>query len=126
MRKPENIKVLVVEDDQLCRLTTVEFLKIMNFQVIDTDNGMQGYIKAKEEQPDLILLDVMMPRLDGLTFLTKMVDDDLTMPVIMTTALGQEKDVIAAIKRGARDYMVKPIDLEVLKEKLEKYLDVSL
>ena len=125
MKKPKDIKILVVEDDQLCRLTVVEFLKILDFQVIDTDNGMQGFIKAKEEMPDLILLDVMMPRLDGLTFLTKMIDDDLDMPVIMTTALGQEKDVVAAIKRGAKDYMIKPIDLESLKEKIEKVLNVQ-
>ena len=126
MKKPEQLKVLVIEDDQLCRLTLVEFLKMMKFQVMDADNGMQGFIKAKDEQPDLILLDIMMPRLDGLNFLIKMIDEDLDIPVIMTTALGQEKDIVAAIKRGAKDYMVKPIDLAILKEKLEKILKIEI
>jgi DNA-binding response OmpR family regulator len=125
MSNPNQYKVLVVEDHDVNRESMKEFLESHGFQTLVTADGMAGIIKAKQEQPQLILLDIQMPRLNGMSFLNKMIDEELDIPVIMTTALGREDDVRNAMKRGARDYVVKPIDFDILKAKIENILNIS-
>jgi CheY-like chemotaxis protein len=126
MKSPENCTILIVEDDPLSRDILAEYLRELKFKVIVAEHGFQGLTKAKDFEPDLILLDLMMPRMDGYSFLTKLAEAQLQVPVIVTTALSMLDNVRKVMKLGANSYMVKPIDLNNLKEKLNKILDLNL
>ncbi len=101
-------KILLVDDDQnLRQLYNVELSK--NHQVVEATDGEDGLVKAKSEKPDLILLDVMMPKLDGIAYLTKIKEDpDLgKIPIIMLTNFGQENLIQQAFNLGINDYLLK-------------------
>jgi len=126
MKEVKETLILIVEDDELSIDILAEYLRDLGFRVVTAENGMKGYIMAKDYSPDLILLDIMMPRMDGFSFLNKLTTLPKNMPVIMTTALSKKEDVTKALKLGATDYMIKPINFNTLKEKLNKHLGLSL
>lgn len=103
------IKILIVEDER----TLLEMYKIKfeneNFEVFLADNGETGIEIAKNDKPDLIMLDIMMPKMDGFAALKELKDDAKTkkIPVIMLTNLGQEEDLEKGKKFGAADYIIK-------------------
>lgn len=101
-------KVLLVDDDQSLRqLYNVELSK--EYQVVEAVDGEDGLLKAKSEKPDLILLDVMMPKIDGIAYLTKIKDDAelAKIPIIMLTNFGQENLIQQAFNLGIADYLLK-------------------
>ncbi|HWI66230.1 MAG TPA: response regulator [Symbiobacteriaceae bacterium] len=103
-------RVLVVEDDpQIARIVQIK-LKNNGFEVFHAPDGAAGLSAIRELRPDLVLLDVMMPVMDGYQVLrTIRSEPDLAqIPVIMLTAKGQERDILAGFKDGATDYIVKP------------------
>lgn len=120
-------KVLLVDDDQSLRqLYNVELSK--NYQVIEAVDGEEGLIKAKSEKPDLILLDVMMPKVDGIAFLTKAKEDaDLSkIPIIMLTNFGQENLIQQAFNLGIADYLLKyKVTPEEMSQKVSQTLNAS-
>lgn len=101
-------KILLVDDDHSLRqLYNVELSK--EYQVVEAVDGEDGLLKAKSEKPDLILLDVMMPKIDGIAYLTKIKDDAelAKIPIIMLTNFGQENLIQQAFNLGITDYLLK-------------------
>ena len=106
-------KVLIIEDEETLARTLAEKLRADSFNVVTVFDGEDGLEKIREERPDLIVLDIMLPKLDGLS-LCRIVRRDATMahiPIIMLTARGTEVDKIVGLESGADDYVVKPLAL---------------
>ena len=113
-------KILVVDDSPTERHVLVELLTRKGYQVLTAESGEEGIEKAKSEQPDLVLMDVVMPGLNGYQATRTLTRDDATkhIPVIVCTSKGQETDKIWGQRQGAQDYMVKPINPEELLAKI--------
>ena len=122
----ECTKILVIEDEEHIRTVLSYNLKLDGFEVYLAENGKVGLEIAREKMPDLILLDWMMPGMDGLQVLSELKHDDATksIPVFMLTAKSMMAEVGRALYEGADDYITKPFDVielgQILKEKLEK------
>ncbi len=115
-------KVLIVDDEHdLVHLVKISLEK-NNFSVLTAHDGEEGLDKAKSEQPDLIVLDILMPKKDGWTFMRelKATDGIKNIPVIMLTIREQLKDVFEL--EGVRDYVVKPFSAEELVTKINTCL----
>ena len=109
-------KILVVEDDKDL-ISLIKFnLKSEGFNVLLSSNGEEGLFTAKEEKPDLILLDWMLPILSGIEVLQRLKNnkDTKSIPVIFITAKGEENDKIRGLNSGADDYIVKPFSTKEL------------
>lgn len=107
---PDNpIKILVVEDEAMLLRALDDKLSLEGFTVIQATNGRDGLSTALKEHPTLILLDIMMPIMDGMTMLRELRKDDWgkTVPVIMLTNLVDSEKVDECIKQGVYDYLVK-------------------
>lgn len=102
-------KILLVEDDTFLAGMYVSKLNLENFDVKLAENGEDGLNLAKKELPDLILLDILLPRMDGFEVLKALKADSKTakIPVILLTNLGQKKDVDHGLSLGAEDYLIK-------------------
>jgi twitching motility two-component system response regulator PilH len=105
-------KILVVDDSATDQQYLRELLTGKGFQVVAASGGEEGVSKAKSEKPDLILMDVVMPGLNGFQATRQLSQDDATrnIPVIICTTKHQETDRIWGMKQGARDYVTKPVD----------------
>jgi len=105
-------KVLIVDDDKSMRQSLRSVMEEEGYEVLEADNGATGLQKIKIEQPDLVLLDIVMPSLDGIKVCKAVKSDpDLEKTlVIMTTSKGSKEDVIRGLESGADDYIVKPFD----------------
>jgi len=117
-------KIVLAEDEpQIARL--VEFkLKKEGYQVVSKGNGEEALAAIKAEKPDLILLDVMMPVMDGYEVLRRVKEDEnlKNIPVVMLTAKAQERDVVKGIDLGAEDYITKPFHPAELLARVKKIL----
>jgi DNA-binding response OmpR family regulator len=104
-----SIKILAVDDeDDVRRLIQIKLRK-EGFEVLTATNGLEGFEIARDEHPDVVLLDVMMPKMDGYTAAAKIKAEVSPAPiVIMLTARGAEADVVEGLTGGADDYIVKP------------------
>lgn len=112
------IKILVVDDEPQIRDILSRFLKKGGYQISLAADGEEAVQTLKNERPHLVLLDVRMPKMDGITALKEMKKIDSTVGVIMTTALQDEEIAKTAISSGACDYICKPIDLFVLENSI--------
>jgi len=101
-------KILVVDDAAFMRLRAVKLLTEAGYTVIEAENGRLAVEVYSRERPDAVLLDITMPEMDGLEALTAIRTIDPTARVAMLTAMGQQSIVMDAIKRGARDFVIKP------------------
>lgn len=101
--------ILIVEDDKFLRELIVRKLRKENFNITEAIDGEEGIKKIKEEKPDLVLLDLILPGIDGFEVLSKMKEDmSLSqIPVIILSNLGQKDDVERGLKLGAVDYLIK-------------------
>ncbi len=110
--------VLVVDDEENIRTILAYNLQPHGFEVYQAENGLKGLEIAREKIPDVIILDWMMPEMDGLEMLSELRKDEETkdIPVIMLTAKGVMTDVGQALYRGADDYILKPFEPEELAE----------
>ena len=102
--------VLLVEDETTLRETLALNLSEEGYEVLTAGDGLSGLRLAREATPDLVILDLMLPELDGLS-LTRLLRRDSSVPIIMLTARGTEIDKIAGLETGADDYVVKPFSL---------------
>ena len=120
----EGKKVLIVDDSKVERLILKEILTKLKFSIFEAENAVEGIQKANEIKPDLILMDVVMPGMNGfqatrqITFNESMKD----IPVIMCTSKNQATDKIWGQRQGAKAYIVKPIQKELLIAEIEKLL----
>ena len=112
--------ILVVDDSPTERFFTVDVLTRAGYQVSTAENGEEGIAKAKALKPDLILMDVVMPGLNGYQATRTLTRDDDTkeIPVVVCTSKGQETDKIWGMRQGAVDYLVKPLNPEELLQRI--------
>ncbi|MEN8376520.1 MAG: response regulator [Gemmatimonadota bacterium] len=114
-------RILVAEDHR----DSLEALRLMfeaaGFEVITAENGLQAVAKAQSERPDIILMDMMMPSMDGFTATRTLRDRALTTPIIAVTAM--EGARVRALEAGADDFVPKPIDFRALCRKVKRWLD---
>lgn len=113
-------KILVVDDSATERHVLVSLLEGKGYTIVTASNGEEGVAAAKRELPDLILMDVVMPGMNGYQATRTISRDEATkhIPVIMCTSKDQETDKIWGMRQGALDYMVKPVDATALLAKL--------
>ena len=113
-------KILVVDDSPTERHFLTELLTKNGYQVITAESGEESIEKAKSESPDLVLMDVVMPGLNGFQATRTLTRDDATkhIPVIVCTSKGQETDKMWGLRQGAQDYLVKPVNSEELLSKI--------
>lgn len=106
---PDSKKILLVEDDKFLSEMYTTKLSENGFAVEVAFDGQEGLSKAKEQKPDLILLDIVLPKIDGFEFLQHLKKDDSTkdISVIILTNLGQKEEVEKGLKLGAQDYIIK-------------------
>ena len=115
-------KILIVDDEEDVRLFLGDFLGDRDFRVEMAESGEEALEKIAKVQPDLVLLDVMMPGMDGIQCLEQIKQKYAKVHVIMITALKDETRMAKAKKLGARDYIVKPFSLSYLESELGKFL----
>src|SRR5476651_1247685 len=108
------IRLLLAEDEMALAHIVRESLEVQNFEVILCANGEQALQKYIETKPDILALDVMMPKMDGFELAKKIREKDQTTPIIFLTARSQPKDVVAGFESGANDYLKKPFSVEEL------------
>lgn len=124
-KKPAKAKVLVVDDEPNIVQTLKDRLEMNDYVVVTASNGDEGLTTARDEKPDLILLDVIMPILDGHEMLEKLREQEwgTEISVIMLTARSQAQDIQRARACNIDDYIIKPFDLSELLEKIENILE---
>ena len=111
-----NNKILVVDDDQAINELIKVNLELAGYGVVQAFDGIKGFALAKQEIPSLIILDVMMPDIDGFTVAKRIRQNEETkeIPIIMLTALSQLNDKVKGFDIGVDDYLVKPFEVEEL------------
>lgn len=121
----EKKKIMIVEDDSFVMDIYHTKLEQENFEVIEAVNGVEAMKKLQEVSPDIILLDIIMPYMDGLEVLQKIKGDDKlkNIPVVLLTNLSQKEEVNRGLELGANDYLIKShfTPSEVL-EKIKNYI----
>lgn len=118
-------RVLIVDDEQDI-VESIKFsLELEDFECIEAYDGEEALLKAKSESPDLMLLDIMLPKMNGYKVSRLLKFDELykTIPIIMLTARSQEKDVQLGEETGADEYVTKPFDMDALIDLVKKYLN---
>lgn len=120
-------KVMVVDDEPENQLLINVILSTEGYEVIGVEQGRETVDRAREEQPDLILLDVMLPDLNGFKVFEALREDEATrhIPVVMLSALTQRWDVEKAVSLGVNDYLTKPFEPEDLVARVEANLRTS-
>jgi len=117
-------RVLIVEDDP----TTVQLIEFLlrknNFEVLIAQDGVEALKISREKKPDLILMDVMMPKMDGIEAIEKLQESEETqeIPIVILSALGQEMDVMRGLQAGASGYIVKPFSPQELLDEIKTRL----
>lgn len=117
-------KILVIDDDDAVNTLVKINLELAGYNVISAKDGISGFAAAKQEKPDLIVLDVMMPDVDGYTVAKRIRENPeiKDTPVIMLTALGMLDDKVKGFDIGVDDYLVKPFEIEELKVRVRALL----
>ena len=102
-------KILIIEDDKFLKELIAQKLVKEGYNIAEAIDGEEGIKKVKSEQPDLVLLDLILPGIDGFEVLSKMKEDSslVSIPVIILSNLGQKEDVEKGLKLGAADYLIK-------------------
>jgi len=120
-------KLLTVDDSKTVRIIIKKAFKLYDCEIFEAANGVEGLALANKETPDVILLDVTMPVMDGVEMLTKLKADPAlkTIPVVMLTAEGGKDNVLKIAKIGVRDYIVKPFKEDLLVQKVGRIIDLK-
>jgi len=118
----DKVSILVVEDEEKIRSALTDFLEFHNFEVTEAADGLEAERITVEKRFDLILLDLMLPKISGEQLCSKWRSDGLQTPIIMLTAKGQEKEKVAGLNLGADDYITKPFSLEELLARINAVL----
>lgn len=120
-------KILVIDDDEAINELIKINLELAYYKVITAFDGNKGYALAKQERPDLIILDVMMPEVDGYTVAKRIRENETTknIPIIMLTALNMLQNKVQGFNIGVDDYLVKPFEMEELSVRIKALLKRS-
>lgn len=114
--------VLVVDDAAFMRMRAGKLLSQHGYEVLEAENGLDALNMYQEHNPDVVLMDITMPVMDGLTALKQIRQADPNAKVVMLSAMGQQAMVIDAIKSGARDFVVKPYEPDSLLSSVKKLI----
>ena len=109
-----NSRILIIEDELPMRTALNDCLEAEGYRVLTSVDGRSGLERALKEKPDLILLDIMLPRLDGFAVCAELRRVSIDVPVLMLTARGQVEDRVSGLDAGADDYLVKPFSTDEL------------
>ena len=119
-------KVLIVDDSAFSAFVVKQLQQIFvseQYNVVGTaENGEEGVLMYKEYKPDLVTMDITMPKMDGITALTKIIEYDKNAKVVMVSALGKEDMVKKALLAGAKNYITKPLDRKKVLERIKMVL----
>ena len=121
----KKITIMVVDDELSIREAFSDWLKQDGFEVESAGDGSVALAKIKERHYDIMLVDVKMPQMDGITLLKHLKEDDPDTAVVMMTAHGAIQDAVEAMKLGANDYLLKPFELEELSLTIEKLVQMQ-
>jgi DNA-binding response OmpR family regulator len=116
------MKILLVEDDSALASTLAEALSDQNYSVDVASDGELALARARSDQYDLLLLDVMLPRLDGISLCKLLRSEKQNVPILIMTACGTSAEQVAGLDAGADDYVIKPVHLPVLFARLRALL----
>src|SRR5688572_5378158 len=121
------LKILTVDDSRTIRLIVGKAFKSFDCEVLEAQNGVEGLAVASKEKPDIIVLDITMPIMDGYETLTKLKSDPelKSIPVIMLTAEAGKDNVLRIAKLGVRDYLIKPFKEELVVERVGRIIDLK-
>ncbi len=112
------MKILIAEDEKDLRMLLADQLSSVGYTVIGAENGAEALRLYDKEKPDMAILDIMMPVMDGLSVLAK-IRETSEMPIILLTARGEEIDKVGGLRLGADDYLVKPWSMNELLARIE-------
>jgi two-component system chemotaxis response regulator CheY len=118
-------KILIADDGEFQRVQAARLLATEGFTILEAENGTQAVDQFRGEKPDLVLLDVAMPEKDGLTALKEILAVKPDAKIIMLSSPGQEAIILKAIRAGAKDYIVKPLDRDRVLGAVRKVIGVS-
>ncbi len=123
-----SLKILTVDDSKTIRMIVARAFQPFDCEIAEAANGVEGLAAAAREKPDLIILDLIMPLMDGVEMLAKLKSDPVlkSIPVIMLTAEAGRENVLKIAKLGVRDYMVKPFKEDALLEKAGRVLNLQV
>src|SRR6202051_2256990 len=119
---PRPARILVVEDEPNMVAGLRDNFEFEGYEVITAGDGIEGIRRALEESPDLVILDVMMPRMSGLEVCKQLRAKRASIPIIMLTARGQEVDKVVGLELGADDYVTKPFSIRELLARVKAVL----
>lgn len=116
--------LLIIDDDEVVRESLAAYLEGSNFRVLQALNGLQGLQIFESEQPDLVICDLRMPQIDGLELIRRIRQTASETPIIVLSGAGVMSDAVEALRLGAADYLIKPLeDLAVLEHSVRRALD---
>ncbi|WP_435624777.1 response regulator transcription factor [Flagellimonas sp.] len=119
------IKILLAEDEPALGQIVKESLETRNFEVVLCEDGIQAHQSYLENKPDILVLDVMMPKKDGFTLAEEIRKENIDIPIIFLTAKSQTKDVVHGFQLGGNDYLKKPFSMEELIVRIHALLSRS-
>lgn len=118
----EQATVLIVDDEMRMRRVIADYLHIKNYRTAEAADGVEALEVFRAEHPDLVLLDVMMPRMNGWDVCRTIRMENTTTPIIMLTARSEESDELQGFELGADEYIAKPFSLKILLARIEAVL----
>lgn len=120
------LSILIADDDSLLRALLVHRLSADGYEILTAQDGGEALAAIREQKPDLIVLDALMPVMDGFEILRRLRAGGVSgAPVIMLTALKREEDIVGALQLGAADYLVKPFIPDELSQRVRRLLQAS-
>lgn len=119
-------RILLVEDNEVHRLFTQDFLESRGYEVLSLCDGVDFFETVTEFQPDLLLLDLKLPQVDGFTLLQELQQSQwCSLPVVVVTAYAFQREKQRALSLGVRSYLTKPIRLEAMIQAIETELNLN-
>jgi len=120
------INILIADDLQFIKLVLRDLVEKAGFRVVgEASNGEEAVELFQDKRPDVVLMDITMPKMDGLTALKKILKIDPGANIIMCSALGQQTLIVQALQMGAKDFIVKPFRPERVINAIKKILDIE-
>jgi two-component system chemotaxis response regulator CheY len=120
------IDVLIVDDLTFIKMVLRDLVEKAGFRVVgEASDGVEALNQFRDKRPDVVLLDITMPKMDGLSTLRKMLEIDPRANIIMCSALGQQQLILQAIQQGAKDFIVKPFRPERVISAIKKTLNIE-
>jgi len=121
-----DLKILIVEDDLKLKRIIKDFLLNENFNIIEADNGEKALDLYFSEKPNLIILDLMIPKLNGFEVLSEIRAHNETIPIIILTAKSEEENILKGYNLKVNEYIIKPVSMKILVAKVKAFLRENL